>query len=72
MMFNNLEAELKRKNIRRKDLAKELNLTIGTVSQKLNGKAPLTLNEAKLIKQVLKVDISLEELFEKLEIKKLN
>ncbi|AUM91545.1 helix-turn-helix domain-containing protein [Clostridium botulinum] len=71
-MFNNLEAELKRKNIRRKDLAKELNLTIGTVSQKLNGKAPLTLNEAKLIKQVLKVDISLEELFEKLEIKKLN
>ena len=63
-MFNNLEAELRRKNIKRKDLAERLNLNIGTVSQKLNGKAPITLKEAKSIKQILEVNIPLEKLFE--------
>ena len=62
-MFNNLEAELKRKKILRKDLAKYLSLTIGTVSQKLNGKAPITLPEALAIKQFLKVNIPVEKLF---------
>jgi transcriptional regulator with XRE-family HTH domain len=62
-MFNNLEAELKRKKIRREDLAKEMNLTIGTVSQKLNGKTPITLAEANLIKRVLGVEMPLEVLF---------
>lgn len=62
-MFDNLEAELKRKKVLRRDLAENLNLTIGTVSQKLNGKAPITLTEAVSIKQFLKVDIPLEKLF---------
>ncbi|MDU1115291.1 MAG: helix-turn-helix transcriptional regulator [Clostridium butyricum] len=62
-MYNNLEAELKRKKILRKDLAEGLNLTISTVSQKLNGKANLTLPEALAIKKFLKVDIPLEKLF---------
>ena len=64
----NLEAELKRKNIKRKDLAEKLNLTIGTVSLKLNGKAPITLAEAKEIKSVLSVDIPLEILFHQSDI----
>ncbi|NOW85348.1 transcriptional regulator with XRE-family HTH domain [Clostridium beijerinckii] len=62
-MYNNLEAELRRRKIKRKDLADKLNLTISTVSLKLNGKAPITLHEAKLIKQILNVDIPLEDLF---------
>lgn len=62
-MYINLEAELRRKNIRRKDLAEKLHLTIGTVSQKLNGKSPITLDEAKDIKNMLDVNIPLEELF---------
>ncbi|WP_238905664.1 helix-turn-helix transcriptional regulator [Clostridium sp. YIM B02506] len=67
-MFSNLEAELRRKNIKRKDLAKKLNLTIGTISLKLNGKSPITLSEAKEIKSVLKVDIPLEILFHQSDI----
>lgn len=63
-MYNNLEAELRRKKILRKDLAKKLNLTIGTISQKLNGKAPITLKEALAIKDFLNVDIPLEKLFD--------
>lgn len=62
-MFDNLEAELRRKKVLRRDLAENLDLTIGTVSQKLNGKAPITLTEAVAIKQFLKVDIPLEKLF---------
>ncbi|MCX0353344.1 helix-turn-helix domain-containing protein [Clostridium perfringens] len=63
-MYNNLEAELRRRKILRKDLAKKLNLTIGTISQKLNGKAPITLKEALAIKDFLNVDIPLEKLFD--------
>lgn len=71
-MFNNLEAELRRKKILRRDLAQNLNLTIGTVSQKLNGKAPITLTEAQAIKQFLNVNIPLEELFKVTENKKIS
>lgn len=63
-MYNNLEAELKRKKVLRRDLAENLNLTISTVSLKLNGKAPITLEEALAIKHFLKVDIPLEKLFD--------
>ncbi|SHF15433.1 helix-turn-helix transcriptional regulator [Clostridium fallax] len=63
-MYNNLEAELRRKKILRKDLAKKLDVTIGTISQKLNGKAPINLDEALVIKEFLDVDIPLEKLFE--------
>ncbi|XZM32562.1 helix-turn-helix domain-containing protein [Clostridium perfringens] len=63
-MYNNLEAELRRKKILRKDLAENLSLTIGTISQKLNGKAPITLKEALAIKNFLNVDIPLEKLFD--------
>lgn len=69
-MFKNLEAELKRNNLRRKDLAEALKLNIGTISQKLNGKAPITLNEAKMIKELLNAEISLEELFKDKEFNK--
>lgn len=71
-MYNNLEAELKRRSIKRKDLAEKLSLSIGTVSQKLTGKAPITLTEAKLIKQILNVNMPLEELFKINENQKLN
>ncbi len=63
-MYNNVKAEMKRKGIILEDLAEALNLTISTVSQKLNGNYPITLNEAKIIKSRLGVDIPLEELFE--------
>ncbi len=62
-MYDTLEAELRRRKIRRKDLAEQLDLTIGTISLKLNGKAPITLGEANTIKKILGVQMPLEELF---------
>lgn len=62
-MYRNLNAELARKGIKRSDLAKELKVTPSTISQKLNGKTLITLQEAKRIKNVLGVDMELETLF---------
>lgn len=63
-MFPNLEAEKARKKITLEMLAEGLGLAISTVSGKLNGKYPITLDEAKKIKSILDVDIPLEILFE--------
>ena len=63
-MYPNCKAELARRDITLEKLAKVLGLTITTVSQKLNGRYPLTLREAKAIKNFLNVDIPLEILFE--------
>jgi transcriptional regulator with XRE-family HTH domain len=62
-MFRNLDAELKRKGMTRGDLAKAMNITPSTMSMKLNGKSGLTLKEALRIKDILNVDIPIEQLF---------
>lgn len=64
MCYPNLRAERSRKGITIKNIADKLGLTSGTVSLKLNGKYPITLDEAKQIKEILNVDIPLEVLFE--------
>lgn len=63
-MYRNVKAEMSRKGIILEDLAEALGVTVSTVSQKLNGKYPITLAEAKIIKKRLGVDMPLEELFE--------
>lgn len=63
-MYPNLEAELKRKNIRRADLARFLACTIATVSEKMQGKSDFSLTAAKKIKAWLNVDMPLEILFD--------
>lgn len=62
-MYRNLEAELARRKLSRTMLANELGITIGTLCLKLNGKANLTLPEAKKIKAILKCDMSIDYLF---------
>lgn len=62
-MYPNLRAEMKRKGITLAWLADQLGITIGTLSQKLTGKSPFTLNEAKKIKEILELDIPIEILF---------
>lgn len=62
MKYNNLEAELKRKAITREILAKELNCSLSTVSQKMTGKYDFTLSEALKIKDLL--NCSIEYLFD--------
>lgn len=61
--YPNLEAELVRAGLTKKDLAPILGCTRSTLSLKLNGKSPLTLLEAIKIKQFIGVDMPLEELF---------
>ena len=63
MYYPNLEAELKRKNIRRIYLAKALGLALSTISDKLTGKSDISLSLAKKIKDFLGVDTPLEVLF---------
>ena len=63
-MYPNVRAEIARKNITLGELAKELGITLTTLSLKLKGEYPVTLNEAKKIKAVLGCDIPLEKLFE--------
>lgn len=61
-MYPNVRAEMGRNNVNITTLAKALDLRIATVSRKLrNGK--FTFSEAVRVKEFLKTDMSLEELF---------
>ena len=66
-MYNNLKAELTRYKISNTQIAERLDITEGTVSLKLNGKAVVRLNEAFLIQEMIfeksGIHISIEELF---------
>lgn len=63
VMYPNLEAELARKGWSKKKLSEILGKRYYTVIDKLNGKYPLTLMEARAIKNALNVDMSLDVLF---------
>ena len=62
-MYPNLEAELKRKNIKRTDIANHLGISVSTVSEKMQGNSDFTFGATVKIKQMLGVNIPLEELF---------
>ena len=64
MIYRNLNAEMARQGITQKELAKMVGRTGSTMSLKLNGLSSISLEEAKIIKTVLKSDLSLEDLFE--------
>ena len=61
--FPNLRAELARTGIANYELADKLGMCHSTISHKMLGKRPFTLEEAVRIKQVLGTDIPIEELF---------
>ncbi len=48
-----------------KDLAKEMGIMNSTLSYKINGKSPFLFDEVMEIKEILGVDMPLEELFDK-------
>ena len=64
-MYPNLRAEMARRNVTVHQLAIVLNVTSNTMSLKLKGKAPISLQEAIKIKDYLQTDLTLEELFRK-------
>ena len=62
-MYLNVKAELARQNLSVVDLSNKTGIRYQTLVEKLNGKHPMTLDEAKNIKAALGVDLSMEELF---------
>ena len=64
-MYPNLEAELKRRNFKRADIAKCLGIGLSAVSDKMQHKSDFSLAAAIAIKKFLGVDYSLEYLFAK-------
>ena len=68
-MYPNFNAEYARKGFTLQKLAEELEKrgckrTVPTLSQKLSGKFKLTLNEAKLLKEIVNTDLPIDILFE--------
>lgn len=62
-MFPNLDAEMARKKITRNALAEGIHKTPTTLSLKLNGKAPISLNECIEIKKAIGSDCTIDYLF---------
>lgn len=65
-MFKNLEAEMVRRNVKRNDLAIRIGVRYQAICLKLNGKSPITFNEATTIRDEFFPDKTLEELFEEI------
>ena len=65
MMYPNVNAEMARRNILQADLADELGVTRATMSLKLSGKSPISLDEAFAIKEALHSRLSLDVLFDR-------
>lgn len=68
-MYSNFKAEYARKGFTLEKLVEEMEKrgckrTMTTLSQKLNGKYTLTLNEAKVLQEIVAPEIPLEILFE--------
>ena len=63
-MYNNVKAELARKNMTMVDLSNKTGIRYQTLADKIRGDSILTVEEARKIKKALEVDMPLEELFE--------
>ena len=67
-MFPNLRAEMARKGITYRDLHNRLidrgyKISLSTLSQKLNGKAIMTMPDAYAIRDAIDCDFSLDDLY---------
>ena len=63
-MYRTAKSEMMRRGLTLGDVAPLMDISVGTLSLKLNGKYPITLSEAKQFKEIVKSDLPLEELFE--------
>lgn len=61
--YNNLEAEMKRKNISRRDIANLLGVTYRTIISKFNGESEWKFSECIKIRDAYFQWMGLEELF---------
>lgn len=68
-MYPNFNAEYARKNFTLEKFVEELkkrgvSMTVSTLSLKKTGKFPITLDEAKVFKEIVETNLPLDELFE--------
>lgn len=63
-MLNNLEAEIKRKNLKKDEIAKSIGKTYITLTQKMSGKYPFTYDEAVKIQETFFPEVDIKVLFE--------
>ena len=63
MIYPNLKAEMARQNLSQSELADKVGRTRSTMSLKLSGKSPISLDEAFSIKQALQTRLTLDVLF---------
>lgn len=63
-MYRNLEAEMVREGVTRKNLAEALNVRYATIIDKLKGRYSFTLDEAFVIRNKFFPHLSFEYLFE--------
>lgn len=62
-MYNNLRAEMARKYVLSKDIAKALEMREATISSRLTGKTEFSFKEAKAIKDIFFPYAELDYLF---------
>lgn len=62
-MYENVKAEMARKNMTIIDLAEVTGIRYQTLTEKLRGKTPIKLSEAVRIKWALNLTMPLEDLF---------
>jgi len=63
-MYKNIKAELARRDMSLVELSTITGIKYMTLYNKIKGKTPFTLDEAKKIKAALDIDVPIEELFE--------
>lgn len=68
-MYNNLEAEIVRKKIKKPDIAEKIGRTYNTLNLKLSGKYPFTYDEALIIHENFFPECDFKELFKKSDFK---
>ncbi|NFN93653.1 hypothetical protein FDB28_06020 [Clostridium botulinum] len=68
-MYNNLEAEIVRKRIKKTEIAKEIGRTYNTLNLKISGKYPFTYDEALMIHEKFFPECNFKDLFKKSEMK---
>lgn len=59
LIGNRLKALMTMRNIKRKDLAIQLNISYNTLTKKLNGQREFTINEMLMIKEIFNLDVDL-------------
>ena len=64
-MYPNLRAEMARAGMTAATLSKLMRISNPTLANKLNGKRDFSLEEARIIKKILKCDVPIEELFQR-------